>query len=115
MPLKHNGSKKKKNKLRSFFAEFSKFILILFAVNYFVGGVFILWVVQFQLTHTVTPEYISAEAVVTYFTAPITAGLVMYFGKAAVENFQKISGSNKLQLNGITDDSNPIDTKIAKG
>ena len=40
----------------------------------------------------------------------------MYFGKAAVENFQKISGSNKLQLNGIiTEDSNPTETKIAKG
>lgn len=105
----------KNKKKTNLFQEFSKFILFVFAVMYFIGGIFILWVVQFQLTHTVTPEYISAEAVVTYFTAPITAGLVMYFGKAAVENFQKISGSTKLQLNGITDDSNSTETKIAKG
>ena len=77
--------KKKKKKIRDFFSEFSKFILFLFAVNYFICGIFILWVVQFQLTHTVTPEYISAEAVVTYFTAPIVAGMVGYFGKAAVD------------------------------
>ena len=97
----------KKVKKKDHFQEFSKLILFMFAVNYFVGGVFILWVVQFQLTHTVTPEYISAEAVVTYFTAPITAGLVMYFGKAAVENFEKIK--NSLQATEKTDN------KIAKG
>ena len=84
---------KQKKKL-NLFQEFSKFILFLFAAFYFLGGLFILWVVHYQLTHALTPEYISAEVVVTYFTAPITAGLVMYFGKAAVENFQKIKGSN---------------------
>lgn len=94
------------------FAEFSKFILFLFAISYFVGGIFILWVVQYQLTHTLTPEYISAEAVVTYFTAPITAGLVMYFGKAAVENFQKINGENKIKLENNT--VKDVE-KIAKG
>lgn len=103
----------KKNK-KDFFSEFSKFILFLFAVNYFIGGIFILWVVQYQLTHTQAPEYISAEAVVTYFTAPIVAGLVGYFGKAAVENFQKISGTTKLKLNGLNEDTSK-ETKIAKG
>lgn len=82
--------KNKKNR----FAEFSKFILILFAVCYFIGGAFIIWVVYYQLKHSLSPEYISAEAVVTYFTAPITAGLIMYFSKAGVENFQKIKGGS---------------------
>lgn len=95
------------------FAEFSKFILFLFAISYFVGGIFILWVVQYQLTHTLTPEYISAEAVVTYFTAPITAGLVMYFGKAAVENFQKIKGEK--QENNISESPTSQKNQIAKG
>lgn len=114
MSLKYKERKKKKQ--RSFFAEFSKFILFLFAVMYFIGGVFILWVVQFQLTHTVTPEYISAEAVVTYFTAPIVAGLVGYFGKAAVENYQKISGSTKLKLINVNDQpSEETEPRIAKG
>ena len=98
------NKKKKKNR----FAEFSKFILILFAVFYFIGGAFIIWVVHYQLKHALSPEYISAEAVVTYFTAPITAGLVMYFGKAGVENFQKIKGSNQQQ-------ENTEKNKIAKG
>ena len=100
----------KKVKKKDHFQEFSKLILFLFAVNYFVGGAFLLWVVQFQLTHTVTPEYISAEAVVTYFTAPITAGLVMYFGKAAVENFEKIK-NNFTGKSTEKSDSN----KVAKG
>lgn len=114
--MKHNKNKKKK--VRDFFSEFSKFILFLFAVNYFIGGIFILWVVQFQLTHTVTPEYISAEAVVTYFSAPIVAGMVGYFGKAAVENCQKISGSNKLKLLGVGDqpsEETETEPKIARG
>ena len=112
--MKHD--KKKKKKIHNFFSEFSKFILFLFAVMYFIGGVFILWVVQFQLTHTVSPEYISAEAVVTYFTAPIVAGLVGYFGKAAVENYQKISGSTMLKLHNVNDQpSEETESRIAKG
>ena len=75
-----------------------------------------MWVVQYQLTHTLTPEYISAEAVVTYFTAPIVAGLVGYFGKAAVENYQKISGSTKLKLINVNDQpSEETEPRIAKG
>ena len=110
------NTKKKKKKIRNYFSEFSKFILFLFAVNYFIGGIFILWVVQYQLTHTVSPEYISAEAVVTYFTAPIVAGVVGYFGKAAVENYKKISGSNNLKLLGINDQPlEETETGIAKG
>ena len=89
------------------FKEFSKLILFLFAVNYFIGGAFLLWVVQFQLTHAVAPEYVSAAEFVTYFTAPIVAGLLSYFGKAAVENFEKIK--NSLQATEKTDN------KIAKG
>ena len=103
-----NNKQKKKNR----FSEFSKFILFLFAISYFIGGVFILWVVQYQLLNTLTPEYISAEAVVTYFTAPIVSGLIGYFGKAAVENFQKISGENKIKLENAT--TKDIE-KIAKG
>ena len=87
----------KKHGKKNRFSEFSKFILFLFAISYFIGGVFILWVVQYQLLNTLTPEYISAEAVVTYFTAPIVSGLIGYFGKAAVENFQK---KNELDVNG---------------
>ena len=102
----------KKRSKKNRFSEFSKFILFLFAISYFIGGVFILWVVQYQLLNTLTPEYISAEAVVTYFTAPIVSGLIGYFGKAAVENFQKISGENKIKLeNAATKDVE----KIAKG
>ena len=89
------------------FKEFSKLILFLFAVNYFVGSAFLLWVVQFQLTHAAAPEYVSAAEFVTYFTAPIVAGLLSYFGKAAVENFEKIK--NSLQATEKTDN------KIAKG
>ena len=89
------------------FKEFSKLILFLFAVNYFIGGAFLLWVVQFQLTHASAPEYVSAAEFVTYFTAPIVAGLLSYFGKAAVENFEKIK--NSLQATEKTDN------KIAKG
>ena len=63
--------------------------------------------VQFQLTHAVAPEYVSAAEFVTYFTAPIVAGLLSYFGKAAVENFEKIK--NSLQATEKTDN------KIAKG
>ena len=112
--MKHD--KKEKKKRINFFSEFSKFILFLFAVMYFIGGIFILWVVQYQLTHTLTPEYISAEAVVTYFTAPIVAGLVGYFGKAAVENYQKISGSTKLKLINVNDQpSEETEPRIAKG
>lgn len=96
---------------KSRFAEFSKFILILFAICYFIGGVFILWVVQYQLTHTLTPEYISAEAVVTYFTAPITAGLDMYFGKAGLENVQKIKGNIGSQQNDLSTEKNNTDVK----
>ena len=90
------------------FKEFSKLILFLFAVNYFVGGAFLLWVVQFQLTHAVAPEYVSAAEFVTYFTAPIVAGLLSYFGKAAVENFEKIK-------NNFTGNKNETDNKVAKG
>lgn len=102
----------KKHVKKNRFSEFSKFILFLFAISYFIGGMFILWVVHYQLIHALTPEYISAEVVVTYFTAPITAGLVMYFGKAAVENFQKISGENKIKLENAT--TKDVE-KIAKG
>lgn len=109
--MRYKGKKK-----INLFQEFSKFILFIFAVMYFIGGVFILWVVQYQLTHTLTPEYISAEAVVTYFTAPIVAGLVGYFGKAAVENYQKISGTTKLQLNNSAEKTNEYTkSTIAKG
>ena len=97
----------KKVKKKDHFKEFSKLILFLFAVNYFVGGAFLLWVVQFQLTHATAPEYVSAAEFVTYFTAPIVAGLLSYFGKAAVENFEKIK--NSLQATEKTD------SKIAKG
>ncbi len=107
--------KKEKKKRINFFSEFSKFILFLFAVMYFIGGIFILWVVQYQLMHTLTPEYISAGDVVTYFSAPIVAGLVGYFGKAAVENVQKISGSNKLKLGELASASSDTSSKIAKG
>ena len=102
----------KKHSKKNRFSEFSKFILFLFAISYFIGGVFILWVVQYQLLNTLTPEYISAEAVVTYFTAPIVSGLIGYFGKAAVENFQKISGENKIKLENAT--TKDVE-KIAKG
>lgn len=111
--MKHD--KKEKKKRINFFSEFSKFILFLFAVMYFIGGIFILWVVQYQLKHTLTPEYISAGDVVTYFSAPIVAGLVGYFGKAAVENVQKISGSNKLKLGELASASADTSSKIAKG
>ena len=111
--MKH--AKKEKKKRINFFSEFSKFILFLFAVMYFIGGIFILWVVQYQLMHTLTPEYISAGDVVTYFSAPIVAGLVGYFGKAAVENVQKISGSNKLKLGELASASADTSSKIAKG
>jgi len=111
--LQHD--KKEKKKRINFFSEFSKFILFLFAVMYFIGGIFILWVVQYQLMHTLTPEYISAGDVVTYFSAPIVAGLVGYFGKAAVENVQKISGSNKLKLGELASASSDTSSKIAKG
>ena len=110
-----NHDKKEKKKRINFFSEFSKFILFLFAVMYFIGGIFILWVVQYQLMHTLTPEYISAGDVVTYFSAPIVAGLVGYFGKAAVENVQKISGSNKLKLGELASASSDTSSKIAKG
>ena len=60
-------------------------------------------------------EYISAGDVVTYFSAPIVAGLVGYFGKAAVENVQKISGSNKLKLGELASASSDTSSKIAKG
>lgn len=83
----------KKVKKKDHFQEFSKLVLFMFAVNYFIGGAFLLWVVQFQLTHAVTPEYVSAAEFVTYFTAPIVAGLLSYFGKAAVENFEKIKNN----------------------
>lgn len=101
-----------KHSKKNRFSEFSKFILFLFVISYFIGGVFILWVVQYQLLNTLTPEYISADAVVTYFTAPIVSGLLGYFGKAAVENFQKISGENKIKLENAT--TKDIE-KIAKG
>ena len=97
----------KKVKKKDHFKEFSKLILFLFAVNYFVGGAFLLWVVQFQLTHASAPEYVSAAEFVTYFTAPIVAGLLSYFGKAAVENFEKIK--NSLQA------TEKSDNKTAKG
>jgi len=90
------------------FKEFSKLILFLFAVNYFVGGAFLLWVVQFQLTHAAAPEYVSSAEFVTYFTAPIVAGLLSYFGKAAVENFEKIK-------NNFMGNKNETDNKVAKG
>lgn len=90
------------------FKEFSKLILFLFAVNYFIGGAFLLWVVQFQITHATAPEYVSAAEFVTYFTAPIVAGLLSYFGKAAVENFEKIK-------NNFTGNKNETDNKVAKG
>lgn len=102
--MKNTKSNEKKNR----FAEFSKFILILFAICYFVGGAFVLWVVYFQLTHTLTPEYISAGDVVAYFTAPITAGLVIYFGKAAVENYQKIKGNVNSENDSLSSQSNRI-------
>ena len=55
------------------------------------------------------PEYVSAAEFVTYFTAPIVAGLLSYFGKAAVENFEKIK-------NNFTGKSTEkTDNKIAKG
>lgn len=92
------------------FKEFSKLILFLFAVNYFVGGAFLLWVVQFQLTHATAPEYVSTAELVTYFTAPIVAGLLSYFGKAAVENFEKIK-NNFTGKSTEKSDSN----KVAKG
>ena len=92
------------------FKEFSKLILFLFAVNYFVGGAFLLWVVQFQLTHAVAPEYVSAAEFVTYFTAPIVAGLLSYFGKAAVENFEKI----KNNFTGKSTEKSDLN-KVAKG
>ena len=111
--MKHD--KKEKKKRINFFSEFSKFILFLFAVMYFIGGIFILWVVQYQLMHTLTPEYISAGDVVTYFSAPIVAVLVGYFGKAAVENVQKISGSNKIKLGELASASADTSSKIAKG
>lgn len=97
----------KKVKKKDHFKEFSKLILFLFAVNYFVGGAFLLWVVQYQITHATAPEYVSAAEFVTYFTAPIVAGLLSYFGKAAVENFEKIK--NNLQTNEKSDN------KTAKG
>lgn len=91
------------------FKEFSKLILFLFAVNYFIGGAFLLWVVQYQITHATAPEYVSAAEFVTYFTAPIVAGLLSYFGKAAVENFEKIK-------NNFTGKSEKSDSnKVAKG
>ena len=92
------------------FKEFSKLILFLFAVNYFIGGAFLLWVVQFQLTHAAAPEYVSAAEFVTYFTAPIVAGLLSYFSKAAVENFEKIK-NNFTGKSTEKSDSN----KVAKG
>ena len=92
------------------FKEFSKLILFLFAVNYFVGGAFLLWVVQFQLTHASAPEYVSAAEFVTYFTAPIVAGLLSYFGKAAVENFEKI----KNNFTGNSTEKSDLN-KVAKG
>ncbi|MEE1261484.1 hypothetical protein [Ruminococcus sp.] len=100
----------KKVKKKDHFKEFSKLILFLFAVNYFVGGAFLLWVVQFQLTHAAAPEYVSAAEFVTYFNAPIVAGLLSYFGKAAVENFEKIK-NNFTGKSTEKSDSN----KVAKG
>lgn len=92
------------------FKEFSKLILFLFAVNYFIGSAFLLWVVQYQITHAAAPEYVSAAEFVTYFTAPIVAGLLSYFGKAAVENFEKIK-NNFTCRSPEKSDSN----KVAKG
>ena len=91
------------------FKDFSKLILFVFAINYFIGSAFLLWVVQFQLTHAAAPEYVSAAEFVTYFTAPIVAGLLSYFGKAVVENYEKIK-------NNFTGKSEKSDTnKVAKG
>lgn len=101
--------KMKKIKKKDRFSEFSKFILFLFAISYFIGGAFIIWVVQYQLLHTLTPEYISSQEVVMYFTAPITGGLLAYFGKAAVENFEKIKTNSNIK------NEKNIEDKIAKG
>lgn len=100
----------KKVKKKDHFQEFSKLILFLFAVNYFVGGAFLLWVVQFQITHATAPEYVSAAEFVTYFTAPMVAGLLSYFGKALGENFQKIKNNVVEKFSDKTDSD-----KVAKG
>ena len=102
-------SMKKTKKKKDHFSEFSKFILFLFAISYFIGGAFIIWVVHYQLLHTLTPEYISSQEVVMYFTAPVTGGLLAYFGKAAVENFEKIKTNSSIKNEKNTED------RIAKG
>ena len=89
----------KKVKKKDHFQEFSKLILFLFAVNYFVGGAFLLCFIALY-----------AAEFVTYFTAPIVAGLLSYFGKAAVENFEKIK-NNFTGKSTEKSDSN----KVAKG
>lgn len=96
----NNKNKIKKDR----FAEYSKFILFLFAVSYFVGGTFLIWVVFYQITHAQAPEYVTATDIVVYFTAPITAGLLAYFGKAVAENVEKIKKDSPNNANSIKDD-----------
>ena len=99
----------KKVKKKDHFQEFSKLILFMFAIHYFVGGGFLAWVVWYQITHAGAPEYVSAAEFVTYYTAPIVAGLLSYFGKAVVENYEKI----KNNFTGKSTEKS--ENKVAKG
>lgn len=100
----------KKIKKKDHFQEFSKIILAAFAIFYFLGGLFLSWVMWYQITHAISVEYVSSAEFVTYFTAPMVAGLLSYFGKALGENFQKIKNNliDKFSDKTSTD-------KIAKG
>ena len=100
----------KKLKKKDHFQEFSKIILAAFAIYYFIGGAFLIWVVWYQITHSGAPEYVSAAEFVTYFTAPMVAGLLSYFGKALGENFQKIKNNVVEKFSDKTDSD-----KVAKG
>lgn len=97
---------------RNHLQEFSKIIIVVMSLMWILAGLFLIWVVYYQIKNTITPEYVSAEVVCTYFMAPVTAGLVGYFCKAAFENKEKIKGNSG---NSAKNKEQSENTTVVKG
>lgn len=86
----------KKNKN---FKEFSKKAITAMIVIWFVGAVFGVGVVAYQLWRG--DSLISLSDVLMYIGAPMTGGIVAYMIKSAMENVPKIKKGNTEEENEI--------------
>ena len=80
------------------FTEFSKRAITAMIIIWFVGAVFGVGVVAYQLWRG--DALISLSEVLAYIGAPMTGGIIAYMIKSAMENVPKIKkGNNETEKN----------------